>query len=309
MFARFLNSAAAAAIAVSALATPALAQDWKSELPAFRIGLLGGENEADRLRKNECMVEQLGEKLGVPVELFPASDYAGVMQGLLAGQLDAASLGASGYAGIYLQDPEAVEPIFVALENDGSDGYYAMMYARADSGIENLDQMKGKSLAFADPNSTSGYLVPKAELEMQEINIEDYFSTTGFGGGHEQAVIAVLNGQYDAGVTWTSGVGEEAQGFSRGALRSMVDKDLLDMKDLRIIWKSNLIPNGPWVVRKAMPDAPKQIAIDWMETLHETDYECYVDVSQGDGKGFQRVDHEFFKNIVEMRKRELEGSR
>lgn len=309
MFARLINSAAAAAIAVSALASPALANDWKSELPAFRIGLLGGENEADRLRKNECMVEQLGEKLGVKVELFPASDYAGVMQGLLAGQLDAASLGASGYSGIYLQDAEAVEPIFVALENDGSDGYYAMMYARADSGIENLEGMKGKSLAFADPNSTSGYLVPKAELEMQGLNLEEYFSATGFGGGHEQAVVAVLNGQYDAGVTWTSGVGEQKDGFSRGALNSMVGKGLLDMDDLRIIWKSNLIPNGPWVVRKALPDEPKQIAIDWMEKLHDTDYECYVNVAQGEGKGFKRVDHSFFENIVEMRKRELEGSR
>lgn len=309
MFARLINSAAAAAIAVSALASPALANDWKSELPAFRIGLLGGENEADRLRKNECMVEQLGEKLGVKVELFPASDYAGVMQGLLAGQLDAASLGASGYAGIYLQDAEAVEPIFVALENDGSDGYYAMMYARVDSGIENLEGMKGKSLAFADPNSTSGYLVPKAELEMQGLNLEEYFSTTGFGGGHEQAVVAVLNGQYDAGVTWTSGVGEQKDGFSRGALNSMVGKGLLDMADLRIIWKSNLIPNGPWVVRKALADEPKQIAIDWMEKLHDTDYECYVNVAQGEGKGFKRVDHSFFDNIVEMRKRELEGSR
>lgn len=309
MFTRYINSVAAAAIAVSALATPALANDWKTELPAFRVGLLGGENEADRLRKNDCMVEQLGEKLGVKVELYPASDYAGVMQGLLAGQLDAASLGASGYAGIYLQDPEAVEPIFVALENDGSDGYYAMMYARSDAGIENIEDMKGKSLAFADPNSTSGYLVPKAELEMQGIDLEEYFSTTGFGGGHEQAVIAVLNGQYDAGVTWTSGVGEVKDGYSRGALNSMVGKGLLDMDDLRIIWTSNLIPNGPWVVRKALPAEPKQIAIDWMEALHDTDYECYVNVSQGEGTGFKRVEHSFFNNIVEMRKRELEGSR
>ena len=309
MFALLTRTTCAAAIAVAALTPPALAQDWKSDLPAFRIGLLGGENEADRLRKNECMVEQLGEKLGVPVELYPASDYAGVMQGLLSGQLDAASLGASGYAGIYLQDPEAVEPVFVALENDGSDGYYAMMYTKSDSGIENIEQMEGRSLAFADPNSTSGYLVPKAEMEAAEIDIDSYFSSTGFGGGHEQAVVAVLNGQYDAGVTLTSGVGEEADGFSRGALRSMVDKDLLDMADLKIIWKSNLIPNGPWVVRKSLADEPKQIAIDWMETLHETDYECYVNVSQGEGQGFKRVDHSFFEGVVAMRERELEQSR
>lgn len=309
MFAHLTRTTCAAAIAVATLSSPALAQDWKSDLPAFRVGLLGGENEADRLRKNDCMVEQLGAKLGVPVELYPASDYAGVMQGLVSGQLDAASLGASGYAGIYLQDPEAVEPIFVSLEADGSDGYYAMMYVRADSDIEDIEDMEGKSLAFADPNSTSGYLVPKAELEAAEIDIDSYFSSTGFGGGHEQAVIAVLNGQYDAGVTWTSGVGEQAEGFSRGALRSMVDKDLLDMSDLRVIWQSNLIPNGPWVVRKDMADEPKQIAIDWMEALHETDRECYINISQGEGQGFKRVDHSFFEGVVAMRQRELEGSR
>ncbi len=305
MIAQFTRGALSAALAFGLFSTTALAQD----IEVFRIGLLGGENEADRLRDNACMVEQLGEILGVPVELYPASDYAGVMQGLVAGQLDAAQLGASGYAGIYLQDPEAVEPAFVALEADGSDGYYAMMYARSDSGIESLEDMQGKSLAFADPNSTSGYLGPKAELEAQDINIEEYFSETGFGGGHEQAVVAVLNGQYDAGVTWTSGVGEEAEGFSRGALRSMVDKELLDMSDLNIIWQSNLIPNGPWVNRKSLPQDVKDKVNGWLETLNETDPECYFSVSQGEGQGFKAVDHSFFEGVVAMRERELQESR
>ena len=278
-------------------------------MTVFRVGLLGGENEADRLRRNECLVEQLEEKLGISVELYPAPDYAGIMQGLLAGQLDSASLGASGYAGIYLQDPEAVEPVFVSLEADGSDGYYAMMYARSESDIHSLEDMRGQSLAFADPNSTSGYLVPRAELEMQGIDIEEYFSRTGFGGGHEQAVIAVLNGQYDAGVTWTSGQGEESEGFSRGNLRTMVNNGLLDMSDLRIIWQSNLIPNGPWVLRKSLPQEVKALWIDWMENLPETDYECYVNVSQGQGPGFGRVDHDFFANVIAMREAELAGSR
>lgn len=309
MLAVLTRTTLAATIAVSAFAVSAHAQDWKSEVPAFRVGLLGGENEADRLRRNECMVEQLGEVLGVPIELYPASDYAGVMQGLLAGQLDAASLGASGYAGIYLQDPEAVEPVFVSLESDGSDGYYAMMYARTDSGITSLEEMQGKSLAFADPNSTSGYLVPKAQLEMQGIEIDSYFSATGFGGGHEQAVIAVLNEQYDAGVTWTSGLGEKSEGYTRGNLRTMVNNGLVDMDDLEIIWTSEIIPNGPWVIRKSMPAEAKELWAGWMENLHETDYACYTEVSQGEGAGFGRVDHDFFEGIIAMRRAELEGSR
>jgi phosphonate transport system substrate-binding protein len=309
MFATLTRGTVIAALALTAMSTTATAQDWQSEVSAFRIGLLGGENEADRLRRNECMVEQLGEVLGVPIELYPASDYAGVMQGLVAGQLDAASLGASGYAGIYLQDADAVEPVFVSLESDGSDGYFAMMYARAGSGITSLEDMEGKSLAFADPNSTSGYLVPKAQLEMAGIEIESYFSSTGFGGGHEQAVIAVLNEQYDAGVTWTSGLGEKSEGFTRGNLRTMVNNGLLDMDDLEIIWTSEIIPNGPWVIRQSLPEQAKELWGEWMENLHESDYECYKEVSQGEGAGFGRVDHAFYEGIIAMRRAELEGSR
>ena len=90
------------ALAVLLVATTSLSTlpltasaDWRSDLPVFRIGLLGGENEADRLRNNECFRVVMEEAMGIPVEMFPAPDYAGVMQGLLAGQLDYASLGAS----------------------------------------------------------------------------------------------------------------------------------------------------------------------------------------------------------------------
>lgn len=299
---------AAAMTAISAV-NPALASDWRAQMPVFRIGLLGGENESDRLRNNECMRVQMEERLGVPVEMFPAPDYAGVIQGLLAGQLDYAGLGASAYAAIYLNDPEAVEPVFVSSEADGSLGYIAAMYVRADSDIHSLDDMRGHSLAYADPNSTSGYLVPRFELAQAGIDDTTYFSSTGFGGGHEQAVVAVLQGQYDAGVTWASGQGEPSEGYSRGNLRRMVDNGLLDMADLRIIWESNLIPNGPIVMRKSMPAEARTIVEDWLDTLLETDAQCYYDISFGEGQGFARVDHSFFEGIVEMRRQAIAGSR
>jgi phosphonate transport system substrate-binding protein len=298
----------AAATALATMATSAAA-DWREDMPVFRVGLLGGENEADRLRNNECFRAAMEERLGVSVELFPAPDYAGVMQGLVAGQLDYASLGASAYAGIYLQDADAVEPIFVGAEADGSTGYYAAMYARSDSGIESLEDMKGRSLAYADPNSSSGYLIPRFELRQAGIDDTEYFSRTGFGGGHEQAVIAVLGGQYDAGVTWVSGQGEEAEGFSRGNLRRMVDNGLLDMADLRIIWMSELIPNGPVVIRKDMPQEARDIIVEYLGTQLENDPECYSDISFGDGQGWVPVDHAFFEGIVEMRRQELAASR
>ena len=197
----------------------------------------------------------------------------------------------------------------MSREVDGSTGYVSLMYTLTDSGIESLDDMEGRSLAFADPNSTSGYLVPRAELTAAGIDIDSYFSRTGFGGGHEQAVVAVLNGQYDAGVTWSSGQGEEAEGFSRGNLRSMVDKGLLDMSDLRIIWQSNIIPNGPIVLRTDLPQDVKDKVVGWLETLHETDYACFQAITAGDGPGFARVDHAFFEPVINMRRAEVQGSR
>ena len=295
--------------ASTALVAVPAAADWRTEMPVFRVGLLGGENEADRLRNNECFRAAMEERMGIPVELFPAPDYAGVMQGLLAGQLDYASLGASAYAGIYLQDPEAVEPIFVGSEADGATGYFAAMYVRSDSDIHSLEDMEGHSLAYADPNSTSGYLSPRFELRQAGIDDTTFFSRTGFGGGHEQAVIAVLNGQYDAGVTWVSGQGEASEGFTRGNLRRMIDNGLLDMADLRVIWRSNLIPNGPIVVRRDMPAEARAIIVEYLETQVDTDPQCYREISFGEGQGWVAVDHDFFASTVEMRREELTGSR
>jgi phosphonate transport system substrate-binding protein len=230
------------------------------------------------------------------------------MQGLLAGQLEFAGLGAAGYAGIYLQDPEAVQPLYTAMQLDGSLGYYAVMYVRADSDIMSFEDMEGRSLAYADPNSTSGYLVPRAELLGQGINPETYFSSTGFGGGHEQAVVAVLQGQYDAGVTWTSGVGDINQGYSRGNLRSMVDKDMLDMSEIRIIWQSNLITNGPRVVRTDLPQELKDLVMGAMFRLQVEDNECYTAINDGESLGYWPIHHEFYEPIINMR-RQLTATR
>jgi phosphonate transport system substrate-binding protein len=99
------------------MSTSAFAQDAITE---FRIGILGGENAQDRLTSNECLRAYAEEALGVPVKLFTPADYDGVIQGLLGGTIDMAWLGASSYAATYLTDPEAVEPVLVKVNLDGS---------------------------------------------------------------------------------------------------------------------------------------------------------------------------------------------
>ncbi len=293
---------------LAATAMPALA-DWRDDFGSFNIGLLGGENEADRLRRYDCMQSLVEDALGVPVELYPAADYAGVMQGLIAGQLHMAGLGASAYAGIHLQDADAVEPVLTRAQLDDSLGYYAVMYVRADSDIESFEDLEGRSLAYADPNSASGYLFPRGQLRLQGIIDEEFFSSTGFAGGHEQAVIAVLSEQYDAGVTWTSLQGSFEEGYSRGNLRRMVDNGLLDMNDIRIVWESDIIPNGPTVFRQDLPEEARELMLDFLKSMNTEHPECYVLTAGGDDNGYVDIDHSFYEGTVELRRAELEDSR
>jgi phosphonate transport system substrate-binding protein len=299
----------AALIATTSLTPAIAATDWRAQVPVLRIGLIGGENEADRLKRVECLKTKLEERLSIPVELYPATDYAGVMQGLLAGQLEMAGLGPVGYAGIYLQDPESVEPMVVSSNVDGSLGYYSVIVTRADSGITDLEGLKGKTLAWADPNSSSGYLYPKAGLELAGIEIESYFASTGFSGGHEQGVVAVLDKQYDAAATWASMMGERAEGYTRGNLRRMVDKGMLSMDQINIVWQSGIIPNGPTVVRKALPSELKDMLAGIYMRMHIDDPECYANVVGGEGAGYVPVGASFFDETIELRRREVAGSR
>ncbi len=278
----------------------------------WRIGILGGENEADRLREHSCLADHVEKQFGVDVELFPASDYAGVMQGLISDNLESAGLGSASYAGVYIQDPEAIEPLVTNEQVDGSRGYYSVMLVRADSGIESLEDMRGKSLAFADPNSTSGYLVPNFELNDTGYGTEGddaFFGQVGFSGGHEQGVVAVLNGQYDAAVTWVSGVGELEKGYSRGNLRSMWEKGALDMSDIEIIWQSNLITNGPVVVRSDLSQDVKDAYRDLLLWVSYNDRECYAQIADGEANGYVPVTHDFYEPIINMRRATMDQRR
>jgi phosphonate transport system substrate-binding protein len=300
------------ALAINAQAQAADTLDFSKWVPVWRIGILGGENEADRLKNYACLSEYITKEFGVPVELYPASDYAGVQQSLLAGTVESAHLGASAYAGIYLQDPEAVEPLLTEAQVDGSTGYFAGMYALKSSGITSIEDMQGRSLAFADPNSTSGYLVPNFELNRAGFKTEGpdaHFGRVGFSGGHEQGIVAVLNGQYDAAVTWISGQGTFEEGYTRGMLRNMVDKGALDTAQIVEIWRSPLIANGPLVIRKELPAELKLAYRDFLVGMIDRDPACYRNITSGEGAGYAIVDHGFYEGVVEMRRQTMAARR
>lgn len=282
----------------TALAGAAAAEGIKE----FNIGILGGENAQDRLTSTECLRTKTEALLGVPVKVFTPADYDGVIQGLLGGTLDFAWLGASAYAKIYLTNPDAVEVRLTKQNVDGSTGYYSIGFARKDSGITSIEQAKGKSFAFADPNSTSGYLVPGAELKEVVGPLDAYFGAVKMSGGHEQSIVGVAKGDFDAAVAWADGLGNWEDGFNSGAFRKATDSGLVDMNDLVEIWRSRLIPEGPMVLRTALPADVKDKMAAMLDTMWAEDAACAYNVAAGEAKDFVPVKHEDYLGIIAARK-------
>jgi len=314
-----ITARVAAGVAAAAMATAALADDpiayegptydLSGQLEVFRIGFLGDEAAQDTIARNECLQDYVEAAYNIPAKMFTFKDYAGTMEAFAGGNLDYTWFGPAGYAGLYLQNPDAGEPVMTRMQPSGDTGYYSVMVTRADSGIESLEDMQGRSLGFADPNSTSGYLIPSIELVDQLGDLDAYFSETGFQGGHENGVLAVLNGDVDAAVTWVSGVGAWEEGYTSGNLRKMVDKGILNMDDIRQIWSSKLIPNGPIVMRKALPQEAKDTMLGMKQWILANDPVCAENVANGIVKAWVPVDHSFYEVIVKARQSQIEAAK
>ena len=292
------------ALTTSALAAPAMAQ----EIEEFRIGILGGENAQDRLASNQCLADYVTEALGVPVRVFAPADCNGVIQGLLGGSIDPAWLGASACAATCLADPEAVEPVLVKTNLDGAFGSHSIGFARADSGITSLDEMRGKVFAFGDPNSSSGCLIPSVEIPAATGGTTepgDHFGDVVFAGGQQQTIVAVANGDVDAGETWAGGLGTWEDGYNPGATRKASDAGLVEMNGLVAIWKSKPIPKGPIVLRRALPDPVKAAVTGIMNGLHERHADCACSVAAGEAAGFMPIGHDACETIIALRQAEM----
>ena len=89
----------------------------------------------------------------------------------------------------------------------------------------------------------------------------------------------------------------------------MVDRKMLKMSDIRIIWQSGKIPNGPWGLRSALPADLKKEFVDFMMELPKTHRDVYDAVEQGAGVGYEKATMDLYKDIIELRMAERRGAR
>lgn len=181
----------------------------------------GRENWPDRLvfaavptedqevisRRYDMFLEYLEERVGIPVDIFFPTSYTATIEAFRGGNADIARFGPFAYI---LANERANSEMFAVAARPGlPTTYYAAFITLDDSGIEDVQDLRGRSWAFVDPASASGHLFPRAELVnalgISNDEIESFFGAVNFSGSHQASVSAVLNGDVDAAAISSGG--------------------------------------------------------------------------------------------------------
>jgi phosphonate transport system substrate-binding protein len=288
-FTRRVFTALALALSFTA---PALAEDWRTQFPELTIGISSSENENDAIARNQPYAAYLTRKLGVPVKVVRGTDYAAVIEAMRSGSVHFASIGPANYALARKVMGDGVTAVATSLDASGNKGYRSVLAVRTDSPYQSIEDVRGKSFAFADPNSTSGYAVPSYYLATElGTTADEYFGEVAFSGGHEQSVIALVNGTFEVVAThWTN---EE-----RGNIQRMEEKGMIPKGATRIIWTSPVIPGSPVVMRTDLPEELKKAFTEAIFAFPKEDRAAFDALQAGKSSGYAGAKHEDYLDVI-----------
>ena len=189
---RRFATALLAAVALGA-SRPAEAQS------SLHLVLTPSQKPTDLLATGEEFAQVLGKLVGMPVRVTVASDYAAVIEALRNRSADLAFVHPGGYV---LASREAKARIVAKNLWHGKSSFTARIYVRRDSGITTVEGLRGTSIAFVDPASSSGYIYPMVLLIKRGLVInrdpKTFFKEVVFSGAHDASMRALLNGHVDA---------------------------------------------------------------------------------------------------------------
>ncbi len=234
-------------LAASALLAGSLAGMAHADQPVINFGIISTESSQNLKSIWEPFLKDMSQQTGYQVKAFFAPDYAGIIQGMRFDKVDIAWYGNK--AAMEAVDRAHGEIFAQTVAASGAPGYWSLLIANKDSKIDSLEDMlaNAKSLTFGngDPNSTSGYLVPGYYVfAKNNVDPVKAFKRT-LNSSHEVNALAVANKQVDVATFNT-------EGMERLEL-TQPEK----ARQLKVIWKSPLIPSDPLVWRNNLSDEQK----------------------------------------------------
>jgi phosphonate transport system substrate-binding protein len=205
--------------------------------------------EADKIADNaKPMADFIAKEIGIPVDTFTSTDYAGMIEAMGSRKVDIGSLGPLAY--VLAKDQGAADVLLKTSRNKVYT-YPWLFIVRADSGINKLEDLKGKTIAFVDASSASGYLYPAYFLRKEGFNADNFFKETVFAGSHDTAARSVYSGDVDVAAIY----GDARDKLIKSGLKDAKDKT-------KVLYTSagtwGEIPNDAIAVRPGLPEELKE---------------------------------------------------
>jgi phosphonate transport system substrate-binding protein len=221
----------------------AVAAAHAETLTEFNVGVLSTDTTAALKKEWEPIIADLGKAIGMKTNGFYASDYAGVIEAMRFNKVHLAWYGNA--SAIPAVDRAQGEVFGHAVDPHGTPGYYSLLIVHKDSPIHALDDIlnsPGKyTFGNGDPNSTSGFLIPSYYVwAKNHVDIHKHFKRVAIGN-HQSNMMAVANKQVDVATNNT----EDMEKF----MRTVPDR----ASQVRVVWKSELIPGDPLLYRADLP--------------------------------------------------------
>src|SRR5918996_3715444 len=261
-----LHLAFVAVLGVCALAFPVAAADpsWPKEVT---FAVLSTESAPEIVRRWTLILAQVEKDLGIKVKHVTATDYRGTIEALKFKKAEFGWLGPKAYVEASTNNYANVEPIAQVQQANGSLGYRSCLIVHQDSDLFGPEDIAGKTFAFNDPNSTSGYLVPSAFFMMEMgVDPQKHFSRLTFSGSHEASILAVTNRKVDVASTNLPDV------------QQLTRENKVPRSAARVIWVSKLIPNDPVVVRKDLAPTLKTAIQESLVSMKSRHPEAFKEI-------------------------------
>jgi phosphonate transport system substrate-binding protein len=227
----FLRGLAATALGLST--------GWAAAQQGTPLKLGVGLFQPDKDRNDATyrpLAQYLAARLNRPVELRTVDSWEGLAKSLANGQTDLALMGPWGYV---LANHAAGAQVISTILYDGKPEYFGIMVTHPDSGIKSVADLKGRTFAFGDKGSTSGYLIPRHYFMTQGIDPDTYFSKVLYTK-HQAIQTQVTAGQIDAGADYNR---------NRNA---MIEQGLIKAERSVVIWQSAPLPNDAFAVSEPL---------------------------------------------------------
>ena len=263
----------------------------------FTIAYAPNESTTESADARNGLAKDLSEALGCEVEEIQASDYNAIIEALRTGKADMAYMGSQALAlGVERTDLEPI--VMKAEEGDPEKAIYhsVLITSSSNQEINSIEDIQGKTMAFVDPDSTSGNLIPTAEIIKafpdEELNSDmlhtngDFFEAVSFSGSHQAGLQAVIKGDVDV------------VPISDQILASEIAHGNAKEEDVKVIHESGAIPAEAMVVGEHVSEETREQLTEFLTTYDNEDY--FTDVIKVPGARFVACDMSDYEEIIEL---------